>query len=54
MHQCMGTRNRKGNAYVHIPVPLEVKHGKAAHIPQPINMHSKLPEEIRNSWRAIG
>lgn len=49
----MGHEKQERNAHIHIPVPLEVKHSKAAHIPQPINMHSKFPEEIRNSWRAI-
>ena len=33
---------------------LEVKHGKAADIPEPVNVDRKLAEKVDDSWRARG
>jgi hypothetical protein len=35
-------------------VSLEVKHGKAADVPEPVNMDRELTEKVDNSWRARG
>jgi len=35
-----------------VAVSLEIKHGKAADIPEPINMDSELAEKIHDSRRA--
>ena len=33
---------------------LEVKHGKAADVPEPVDVDSELAEEVDDSWRAWG
>jgi hypothetical protein len=45
---------RKTTTYFDIAVSLEVKHGKTAHVPQPINVNGKLAEKVDDrgcAWR---